>query len=103
MRILDTTAPGSSLLAAKLVVTFPNKLGVLTLEPGSDNALITPDGSKIVVGTMTQARKSYATKMEITEFSARTGNIEHPMDQFRFASARHAARSRCGAILRERC
>ena len=86
VRILDTTAPGSSLLAAKLVVTFPNKLGVLTLEPGSDNALITPDGSKIVVGTMTQARKSYATKMEITEFSARTGNIEHSMDQFRFVS-----------------
>jgi hypothetical protein len=86
VRVLDTTQPGSRLLAAKLVVSFPNKLGALTLEPGSDNALITPDGSKIVVGTMTQARKSYATTMAITEFSARTGNIEHSMDQFRFDS-----------------
>ena len=86
VRVLDTMQPGSSLLAAKLVATFPNKLGVLTLEPGSDNALITPDGSKIVVGTMTQARKSYATTMAMTEFSVRTGNIEHSMDRFRFDS-----------------
>ena len=47
---------------------------MLTLEPGSDNALITPDGTKVVAGTMTQARKSpYATTLAITEFSARSG------------------------------
>ena len=82
-RILDTTAPGNSLLSAKFVVTFPHKPGVLTLDPG--NTLITPDGTKIVAGTMTDAWKPpYATKLGITEFSASTGKIERSLDQFRY-------------------
>jgi hypothetical protein len=85
VRVLDTAAPGASLQAAKLVVAFPNKAGALTL--GSENTLITPDGSKIVVGTMTQAPKSpYATALEITEFSVRTGKIVRSLDRFRFGS-----------------
>jgi hypothetical protein len=85
VRVLDTAAPGSSLQAAKLVVAFPDKAGVATL--GSENTLITPDGSKIVAGTMTQAPKSpYATALEITEFSARTGTIVRSLDRFRFGS-----------------
>ena len=85
VRVLDTTAPGSSLLSAKLVATFLNKEDVLTL--GGENTLITPDGSKIVVPTMTQAAKSpYATEREITEFSVRTGKIERSLDRFRLSS-----------------
>jgi hypothetical protein len=89
VRILDTTAPGSSLLPAKLVATFLNKSDVLTLD--GMNTLLTPDGTKIVVATMTQAAKPpYVTRFEITEFSARSGKIERSMDQFR---SLHAARS----------
>jgi hypothetical protein len=85
VRVLDTMRPGDSLLAAKLVATFPNKSEVLTL--GGENTLITPDGSKIVAPTMTQAAKSpYATQRDITEFSARTGKIERSLDRFRFSS-----------------
>jgi hypothetical protein len=86
VRILDTTAPGSSLLSAKLVVTLPDQPGVLTLDVAG-NTLITPDGSKIIAPTMTAARKpSYATALQITEFSARTGKIVRSLDQFRFGS-----------------
>jgi hypothetical protein len=82
VRVLDTAAPGNSLLAAKLVVTFPARAGVLTLNLG--NTLITPDGSKIVAGTMMYAAKRpYATTAEITEFSTLTGKIESSRDQFR--------------------
>jgi len=82
VRVLDAAAPGKSLLAAKVVVAFPNRAGALTL--GGENTLITPDGSKIVVGTMTQAPKfPYATTTDITEFSALTGKIESSQDQFR--------------------
>jgi len=81
VRVLDTTAPGSSLLASKLVLAWPQS-GVQTLDvPG--NTLITPDGSKIVAPTMALARKSpYVTAVEITEFSARTGKITRSLDQF---------------------
>lgn len=84
VRVLDTTAPGSSLLASKLVVTWPQS-GAQTLDvPG--NTLITPDGSTIVAPTMTLARKSphATTALQITEFSARSGKTVRSLDQFRF-------------------
>lgn len=85
VRVLDITAPGSSLLASKLVVTRPQS-GVQTLD-GPVNTLITADGSTIVAPTMTQARKApYPTALQITEFSARTGQAVRSLDQFRFAS-----------------
>jgi hypothetical protein len=83
VRILDTSAPGTSLLSGKLVAAFP---GAPMLD--SWNTLITPDGTKIVAGTMTQAPKPpYATKLEITEFSARTGKVERSLDTFSFKSS----------------
>jgi hypothetical protein len=86
VRVLDTTAPGSSLARAEVVRTFLNKSDVLTL--GGMNTLLTPDGSKIVAPTMTQAAKSpYATQVEITEFSARTGTIVRSTDKFRLRNA----------------
>lgn len=85
VRILDTTAPGGSLSSAKLVVTFLNKPDVLTR--GGMNTILTPDGTKVVVPTMTQAAKPpYTTQVEITEFSARSGKIDRSMDTFRSAN-----------------
>jgi hypothetical protein len=85
VRVLDTAAPGSSLLASRLVVSWPQS-GAQTLGV-TGNALITPDGSKIVAPTMTQARKRpYATTLRITEFSASTGKTVRSLDQLRFGS-----------------
>jgi hypothetical protein len=83
VRVLDTTVPGSSLESAKLVKTFPPDSGALAL--AGMNTLLTPDGTKIVAATMIQAAKPpYATQLEITEFSARSGKIVRSMDKFRF-------------------
>ena len=88
VRVLDTTAPGRSLSSAKLVATFPNKADVLTI--GGMNTILTPDGTKIVAPTMTQAAKPpYATQSEITEFSASSGKIVRSLDQFRSPGAEH--------------
>ena len=67
IRLLDTTAPGTSLASAKIVLTFPDAGALGT------NTLLTPDGSRIVT----------ATPQGITEFSARTGNPILSEDQFR--------------------
>jgi hypothetical protein len=68
IRLLDTTAPGTSLASSKIVLTFPNG-GAF-----GGNTLLTPDGTRIVT----------ATPQGITEFSARTGNPILSQDQFYF-------------------
>jgi hypothetical protein len=68
IRLLDTTAPGTSLASSKIVLTFPDASALGT------NTLLTPDGTKIVT----------ATSRGITEFSARTGNPLLSEDQFQF-------------------
>ena len=68
IRLLDTTAPGTSLASSKIVLTFPDA-GALGM-----NTLLTPDGTKIVT----------ATPQGITEFSARTGQPIVSEDQFQF-------------------
>jgi hypothetical protein len=74
VRVLDTTAPGSSLLSAKLVVTFPNQAGVMTFNPG--NTLMTPDGTKIVTATTIVPREqSRPEQLAITKFSMRMGKV----------------------------
>ena len=72
VRLLDTTAPGTSLRSARIVLTFPNRPGVLTF---SDlNTFITPDGTRIVTATNVYPRKlAGPLHGEITEFSVRTG------------------------------
>ena len=57
IRLLDTTAPGTSLAPSKIVLTFPDG-GAFGL-----NTLLTPDGTRIIT----------ATPQGITEFSVRTG------------------------------
>jgi hypothetical protein len=66
IRLLDTTAPGTSLASSKIVLTFPDG-GALGL-----NTLLTPDGTRIVT----------VTPQGITEFSARTGTPILSEDQF---------------------
>jgi hypothetical protein len=66
IRLLDTTAPGTSLASSKIVLTFPNGGAYGT------NTLLTPDGTRIVT----------ATPQGITEFSARTGQPILSEDQF---------------------
>ena len=58
IRLLDTTAPGSSLWSSRVAVRF-----------GSDaaDAMITPDGSRIVVPVVTQTTREFA------EYSVTTG------------------------------
>jgi hypothetical protein len=66
IRLLDTTAPGTSLASSTIVLTFPDG-GALGL-----NTLLTPDGTRIVT----------VTPQGITEFSARTGTPILSEDQF---------------------
>ena len=66
IRLLDTTAPGTSLASSKIVLTFPDG-GAFGM-----NTLLTPDGTRIVT----------ATPQGITEFSARTGTLILSEDQF---------------------
>lgn len=74
VRVLDTAAPGDSLAAARLVVTFPEKAG----GPVNDT-LITPDGTKIAVATFTPAAKGASAHTQVTEYSARTGSVVHTL------------------------
>ncbi len=81
VRLLDTTAPGSSLKSAKVILTFPNAPGVLTF---SDlNTLLTPEGTRIVTATTVWPRNpSGLTRGEITELSVRTGKPVLSEDRF---------------------
>jgi hypothetical protein len=77
----DTTAPGNSLTAAKVILTFFNKDGVLIMAPF--NTLLTADGSKIVTATTFSPRHHPRLGYdEITEFSVRTGKPVLSQDRF---------------------
>jgi hypothetical protein len=80
VRLLDTTAPGSSLASAKVILTFPTKPGPLDI--GAMNTLLTPDGTRIVTATVQPGRGSRPTRQQITEYSARTGTVVASEDQF---------------------
>lgn len=74
VRLLDITAPGSSLKSARTALTFPTRPGGLNF---SDlNTFLTPDGTRIVTATQSPARGA------ITEFSARTGQPILAEDEF---------------------
>jgi hypothetical protein len=81
VRLLDTTTRGKRLTAAKVIMTFFNKDGVLTIAPF--NTLLTADGSKIVAAsTFTPQHHPRLGYAEITEFSARTGKPVLSLDRF---------------------
>jgi hypothetical protein len=81
VRLLDTTAPGSSLVSAGIVLTFPDKLGVRTFS--ALNTFLTPDGGRIVTATVVYPRRPAGPQRgEITEFSVRTGKPVLSEDTF---------------------
>jgi hypothetical protein len=59
LRVLDTTAAGTSLTAARVLVTF-------SVANVTGNTFLTPDGTRVVTATV-------FSDMQITEYSARTG------------------------------
>jgi hypothetical protein len=76
VRLLDTTAPGTSLTAAKVILD-----GVPTIQPF--NTLLTADGSKIVAATgVSQPQHPRLSYQDITEFSVRTGKPVLSQDKF---------------------
>jgi hypothetical protein len=82
VRILDTTAPGTSLTAARVILAYPFRSGAGTLATG--NSLLTPDGTRIVTATSFYPRQSTPAGgyVQITEYSARTGQPLFHEDRF---------------------
>jgi hypothetical protein len=93
VRLLDTTAPGSSLAASRLALSL-NETGNAISRRFShgravnnavtSGALLTPDGSKIVVATVTQSMHPLNSEFAFTEFSARTGKVVAVLGRWRF-------------------
>jgi hypothetical protein len=82
VRLLDTTAPGSSLAASRPALTLNwsgrgRRFGHGRAVNNTDTfgALLTPDGSKIVVATVTQSKHPLTSEFAFTEFSAQTGKM----------------------------
>jgi hypothetical protein len=93
VRLLDTTAPGSSLAASRLVLSL-NWTGRQTSRRFSHGravnntdtfgALLTPDGSKIVVATVTQSMHPLTSEFGFSEFSTRTGKVVAVLGRWQF-------------------
>ena len=82
VRLLDTTAPGSSLAASRpaLSLNWSGRgrrfsHGRAVNNNDTFGALLTPDGSKIVIATVTQSKRPLTAEFAFTEFSARTGKV----------------------------
>jgi hypothetical protein len=80
VRVLDTTAPGTSLAAAKVIVGFPYRAGTLA----TSNTFLTPDGTTIAAATnfYPPHRTGSRGYVQITEYSARTGKPLFHEDRF---------------------
>jgi hypothetical protein len=82
VRILDTTAPGTSLTAARVIVAYPYRSGADTYATG--NSFLTPDGTRIVTSISFFPRQSTPAGgyVQISEYSARTGKPLFHEDRF---------------------
>jgi hypothetical protein len=82
IRVLDTGAPGTSLTAAKVIVTYPYRSGAGTLATG--NSFLTADGTRIVTATSFYSphHRGLASYIQITGYSARTGKPLFHEDRF---------------------
>ena len=80
VRVLDTTADGTSLAAAKVVVGFPYQAGTLA----STNTFLTPDGARVVAATSFYPphHSGPGGYVQITEYSASTGKPVLHEDRF---------------------
>jgi hypothetical protein len=95
IRLLDTAAPGHTLAASKVILRFPSDgnlkfiHGKIINSLDGFNALITPDGSKIVCATLSETRtggsglRAEAGDLAFTEFSARTGRVVRTLGNWR--------------------
>ncbi len=93
VRLLDTTAPGSSLAASRPALSLDwsgmatgrrFSHGRAVNDTDTFGALLTPDGSKIVVATVTQSLHPLTSEFAFTEFSARTGKVVAVLGRWRF-------------------
>jgi hypothetical protein len=93
VRLLDTTAPGSSLAASRLALNLNwtgnansrrFRHGRAVNNTDTFGALLTPDGSKIVVATVTESLHPLTSEFGFTEFSARTGKVVTVLGRWRF-------------------
>jgi hypothetical protein len=81
VRLLDTTAPGTDLRASRLALDFRHQAytdwkfthGKVVDALSGYNALITPDGTKIIAGTDTVTKHPATDNPHFTVFSAPTG------------------------------
>jgi hypothetical protein len=82
VRILDTTPPGSSLTAARVIVAYPYRSRADTY--ATSNSFLTPDGSKIVTATSFYPgqRTLAGGYVQIAGYSARTGKLLFHEDRF---------------------
>ncbi len=82
VRILDTTAPGTSLTAAGVIVAYPYRSRADTY--ATSNSFLTPDGTRIVTATSFYPGQSTPAGgyVQITEYSARTGKPLFHEDRF---------------------
>jgi len=80
IRILDTTAPGTSLTAAKAIVAFPYSAGTVA----AMNTFLTPDGKRIVAATnfYPPHHSGPGGYVQVTEYSASTGKPLRHEDRF---------------------
>lgn len=90
VRLLDTTAPGSSLAASRVALRLNwdgrgNRFrhGRAVNDAQMFAALLTPDGSKIITATDTQTLRPASAELAFTEFSARTGRVVAVRDRWR--------------------
>jgi hypothetical protein len=80
IHILDTTAPGTSLTAAKAIVAFPYSAATLA----TSNSFLTQDGTRIVAATSFYPphHTGPGGYVQITEYSASTGKPLLHEDRF---------------------
>jgi hypothetical protein len=82
IRVLDTTAPGTSLTTARAIVAYPYRSGASTYATG--DSFLTPDGTRIVTATtFYPGRRNPADGYgQITEYSTSTGKAVLHEDRF---------------------
>jgi hypothetical protein len=92
IRLLDTTAPGNDLRSSRLILDFAHEQESLHFVHGKASsifgysALLTPDGTKIVLATVTETKPPIRSELAFTEFSASTGNAVRVLGRWRFSA-----------------
>ena len=80
VRVLDTTAPGTAVAAAQVVVEFPYQAGTLA----TTNTFLTPDGTKVVAAASYYPphHSGPGGYVQIAGYSTRTGKPLFHEDRF---------------------